>query len=82
MASWGLVTGMLGFSADLGRRTIRFAPQFRTDEFTGFWSHGQGWGTYRHERDGDGELRAVVEVLDGTIAAETIEAPLPVTVVP
>ena len=28
LASWGLLTGMLGFSADLGRRSVRFDPKF------------------------------------------------------
>ncbi len=81
MASWGLLTALLGFSADLGRNRISFDPKFGLDEFSCFWSHGKGWGTYRHERTADGELRAVVEVLHGTLAADHIEAPLPVTVI-
>jgi hypothetical protein len=80
MASWGLVTGMLGFSADLGRRTVRFDPKFQGEEFSCFWSHGRGWGTYRQERDNEGNLHAVVEVLYGTLAADRVEAPVPVTV--
>jgi non-lysosomal glucosylceramidase len=80
LASWGLVTGMLGFSADLGRRAVRFDPKFDVREFSCFWSHGRGWGTYRQERGPDGRLRAVVEVLHGTLGADTVEAPVPVTV--
>jgi hypothetical protein len=71
--------GLLGFSADLGRRTVRFDPKFDLEEFSCFWSHGRGWGTYRQERD-DGTLHAVVEVLHGTLAADHVEAPVPVTV--
>jgi uncharacterized protein (DUF608 family) len=80
MASWALVTGMLGFSADLGRRTVRFDPKFDLEEFSCFWSHGRGWGIYRQQRDHDGTLRAVVEVLHGTLAADHVEAPVPVTI--
>jgi uncharacterized protein (DUF608 family) len=80
LASWALVTGMLGFSADLGRGEISFDPKFGVDEFSCFWSHGRGWGTYRQERDQDGQLRAVVEVLHGVLAAEHVHAPVAVTV--
>jgi hypothetical protein len=81
MASWGLLTAMLGFEADLGRGRIAFRPNFKTDEFTCFWAHGKGWGTYRHERSPDGQLRAVIEVLHGDLTADHIDAPLPVTVI-
>ena len=76
LASWGLLTAMLGFRADLGRRTVQFEPHFPDDEFTCFWAHGLGWGTYRHERGADGELRATIDVLHGTLAADTVIAPL------
>jgi non-lysosomal glucosylceramidase len=80
LASWALVTAMLGFTADLGRRTVRFDPKFDVDQFSCFWSHGKGWGIYRQARDQDGALRAVIEVLQGTLAADHIDAPVPVTV--
>ncbi|HEV8565599.1 MAG TPA: GH116 family glycosyl-hydrolase [Actinoplanes sp.] len=80
LASWALVTGMLGFSADLGRRTVRFDPKIDVREFSCFWSHGRGWGVYRQERDEDGQLRAIVEVLHGTLGADRVEAPVPVSV--
>jgi non-lysosomal glucosylceramidase len=80
MASWALVTGMLGFSPDLGRRTVRFAPKFDVQEFSCFWSHGRGWGVYRQERDADGHPHAVVEVMHGTLGADHVQAPVPVTV--
>jgi uncharacterized protein (DUF608 family) len=76
LASWALVTGMLGFSPDLGRRRVRFDPKFDLEQFSCFWSHGRGWGVYRQERDEDGQLRAVVEVLYGTLAADQIDAPV------
>ncbi|GAA1005177.1 hypothetical protein Aple_036350 [Acrocarpospora pleiomorpha] len=80
LASWALISGMLGFNADLGRGTVTFDPKFAEQEFRCFWSHGQGWGTYRHERAADGALHAVIEVLHGTLGADTVNAPLPVTV--
>jgi non-lysosomal glucosylceramidase len=80
LASWALVTAMLGFSADLGRRSVRFDPKFAVQEFSCFWSHGRGWGIYRQQRDADGQLHAVVEVLHGTLGADHINAPVPVTV--
>jgi uncharacterized protein (DUF608 family) len=80
MASWALLTGMLGFEPDLGRSRVAFRPQFKVDEFTCFWAHGKGWGTYRHERAADGRIQAVIDVLHGSLAAEDVEAPVPVTV--
>lgn len=80
LASWGLITAMLGFSADLGRDRVKFEPKFDTEEFSCFWAHGLGWGTYQHQRDENGTIKAVVEVLHGTLGATHIEAPLPVQV--
>jgi uncharacterized protein (DUF608 family) len=80
LASWGLITGMLGFRADLGRRTVRFEPRFAEKEFSCFWAHGLGWGTYRHQLDADGGLRAVVDVLHGSLGADTVLAPIDVLV--
>ncbi len=81
MASWALLTAMLGFTADLSRGIVRFAPRFTEPEFSCFWSHGKGWGTYTQHRDTDGRMAATVEVIEGTLAADKIHAPVPVTVV-
>lgn len=82
LASWGLITAMLGFTADLGRGRVAFDPKFDTEEFTCFWAHGKGWGVYRHVRDADGRITAVIDVLHGTIGATHIDAPVAVEVNP
>jgi non-lysosomal glucosylceramidase len=73
LASWGLLTGLSGFEADLPAGVVRFAPT--TDgEFTTFWSHGRGWGIYRQWREQDG-LQAEVRVIEGELGAERLETP-------
>lgn len=79
MASFGLLTAMLGFSADLARGVVTFAPR-TAGPLRCFWSHGQGWGTYSQDHDASGELTAAVEVIEGTLGASRIEAPVPVRV--
>ena len=52
LASWGLLTALSGFSCDLTRGMIGFAPRLAGAEFRTFWSVGSGWGTYRQRREG------------------------------
>jgi non-lysosomal glucosylceramidase len=81
LASFGLLTGMLGFSADLARGIVRFDPKFTTSDFTCFWCHGKGWGTYNQRTDESGEVSAEVHVIEGTVGATKIEGPVPIRLV-
>lgn len=74
LASWALLTAYSGFTADLGRGRVRFAPVVEGD-FSTFWSHGKGWGTYTQTVGGDGRLVAVVEVIEGELGTESPETP-------
>lgn len=49
LASWSLLTALSGFSFDLPRGTIGFAPRLHAERWQGFWSVGTGWGVYRQD---------------------------------
>jgi hypothetical protein len=81
LASYGLITAMLGFKVDLPRGVIRFDPKFTGRNFCCFWSHGKGWGGGFKGSDKKGEATAEVLVIEGTLGATRIEAPVPVSVI-
>jgi uncharacterized protein (DUF608 family) len=74
LASWGLLTGLSGFEADLAKSTVTFAPK-ADGPFATFWSHGKGWGTYRQAVGADGKLAAEIIVIEGELGAETLLTP-------
>lgn len=73
LASWALLPAYTGFTADLPHRRVTFAP--RADEYTSFWSHGAGWGTYEQWRDADGTLQARVTVIEGELGTDLPDTP-------
>jgi len=74
LSSFGLLTALLGFAVDLPGGVITFAPQASGD-FSSFWSHGKGWGTYRQRRTEDGDLIAEIEVIEGELGATEVRTP-------
>jgi uncharacterized protein (DUF608 family) len=70
LASYALLTSYSGFRADLGREEVEFSPVVE-GEFTTFWCHGKGWGTYSQYHSANGELVAEVRVLEGELGTST-----------
>ncbi|HIJ72762.1 MAG TPA: hypothetical protein HPP83_01555 [Candidatus Hydrogenedentes bacterium] len=46
MSSYGLLTALSGFTYDVGRGAIGFAPRIHADDFQTFWALDGAWGTY------------------------------------
>ncbi|MBE3584381.1 MAG: hypothetical protein IMX01_09755 [Limnochordaceae bacterium] len=77
MASWGLVVALAGFTFDMARGEMGFAPVQPTadGEFQCFWSTGKGWGVYRQRRDTTtGQIVPEVQVLYGDLAGVRVRA--------
>ncbi|MDI7274499.1 MAG: GH116 family glycosyl-hydrolase [Anaerolineae bacterium] len=67
LASWSLLTALSGFSFDLTRGTIGFAPRLAGAEFRTFWSVDTGWGTYSQRQEGDA-IEALLRLEYGSLA--------------
>ena len=64
MASWGLLTALSGFEADLVRGSVSFEPRINERDFHCFFSTGKSWGVY-HQTVGAEGRETTVEVLGG-----------------
>jgi hypothetical protein len=63
LASYALLPALSGFSCDVGRGMLGFAPHRATGEPVSFlWSHGTAWGVYREDTN-----RASIEILGGRL---------------
>lgn len=51
MASYALLNALSGFSFDLSKKQIGFAPAVKTRPFQCFWSLDSGWGIVRLEKN-------------------------------
>ena len=47
MASWAVLLALSGYQYDGTTGFIAFSPKINTDDFSTFWSSGQGWGSFR-----------------------------------
>jgi non-lysosomal glucosylceramidase len=74
MASWALVPALSGFSCDVDRKVLRFAPAINRDAFRVVFSCGAGWGIYSQEADSAAEVRPSLAVLGGDLDGFTLEA--------
>ncbi|WP_051423506.1 GH116 family glycosyl-hydrolase [Arthrobacter sp. MA-N2] len=74
LASYALLTAYSGFNVDLSKRKVSFAPATDGD-FTSFWSHGLGWGTYEQHVADNGSLSAVITVIEGELGTDAPVTP-------
>ena len=80
MASYAVLLALSGFSADLSRRRLAFAPRLAEGPgraFTTFFSVGTGWGLYRQRFSAGGAARYEIEVRYGEVLLETLSVPEP-----
>ncbi len=71
LASWAVLTALSGYSFDLPRGALGFAPRLGAEDWSAFWSAGSGWGTYAQRRNGQRwEVR--LEVAYGEMALSTL----------
>ena len=72
MASWSALLAGSGFSYSAPDRTIGFAPPFRPEDFSTFFSMGSGWGQFT-QAQGTARLSAVIELQHGTLSCKAID---------
>jgi hypothetical protein len=71
LASWSLLTALLGYSFDVPGRALGFAPRLDADPFQCLWSLDSGWGLYRQCMDGD-QAEIDLSVAYGDLALERL----------
>jgi uncharacterized protein (DUF608 family) len=71
MSSWSLLTALSGFSYDGTKKSIRFGPKIRREDFKCFFSTGTCWGEYR-QRSRRGNTTISVRVLYGELHLDAI----------
>jgi uncharacterized protein (DUF608 family) len=71
LASWSVLTALSGFSFDLSRSAIGFAPRLDGPEFRAFWSTGSGWGSYYHRLE-DEEARVQLRLEYGSLVLQEL----------
>jgi hypothetical protein len=52
LASWGVLTGLMGFELDAPAGRVAFAPRITPEDFRGAFTGAEGWGTYAQRRTG------------------------------
>lgn len=67
LASFALIPSVSGYTCDLYRGILRFAPKVSREDFTGFFSNASGWGLYRQTKEG-----CSIEVLYGQQRIKTV----------
>jgi non-lysosomal glucosylceramidase len=52
MSSWSLLLALSGWEYDGPRKTLRFTPRFKPEDFRSFFAGPEGWGSLRqHKQD-------------------------------
>jgi len=70
MASWAFIPILSGFSCDLSRKRLGFAPKISPNAFRCFWSCGDAWGVFRRQQG-----RTELEVLYGRLELKELALP-------
>lgn len=70
MSSWGVKLALDGFTYDMIKKSIGFAPKMNANDYRTFWSTGMAWGEYSQNID-EGEFS--LSVIDGIQKLSTIK---------
>jgi uncharacterized protein (DUF608 family) len=73
MASWVLLPALSGFSCDVERRHLHFAPVLYQADFRTLFTCGAGWGIYEQTVGASNEVRPSLTVLGGNLQGFTLE---------
>jgi non-lysosomal glucosylceramidase len=76
MASWGVLTSLLGFEYHGPRGHIGFAPRLTPEKFKSPFTAAKGWGSFVQRVNG-GKLSARVEVAWGELRVRSVSLNLP-----
>jgi hypothetical protein len=73
LANWALLPALSGFSCDVDRKVLRFAPAVAADHFRTLFTCGSGWGSYTQSMDDEHTMRPRITVLGGNLDGFAIE---------
>lgn len=73
MASWSVLLALSGFEYDGVAKSMRFAPRYRREDFSTFWSTGNAWGRFELAAN-RGKLTVNYGVLD--LSSLSMDRPL------
>jgi len=76
LASWGCLLAIEGFHSDGPGKTIGFSPRLAPDNFKGFFTTAQGWGSLVQTRRGQQQTNHI-DVKWGRVDLKTLEVELP-----
>ena len=71
MSSWSLLLALSGWEYDGMRQTLRVAPRHTPENFKGFFTGPEGWGSLRQSREGSAQ-RNELSVREGRLAVAEI----------
>jgi len=78
MSSWSLLLAISGFTCDLGKGELHFAPQLAAstdpDRATFLWTTDRAWGTYTQTRNPDNTWTPTLDILGGNLDGIRIHA--------
>lgn len=67
MSSWSLLLALSGWEYDGPRQSLRMTPRHTPDNFRGFFTGPEGWGSVRQSREGAAQ-RNEISVREGRLA--------------
>jgi uncharacterized protein (DUF608 family) len=71
MASWSILLALSGFEYDGVEQFIKFDPKINPENFSAFWSCGNGWGTYKQNVN-----EASIDLTFGYLILQRLDIPL------
>ena len=71
MSSWSLLLALSGWEYDGPRQALRLIPRHTPENFKGFFTGPEGWGSLRQSREGAAQ-RNEISVREGRLALSRI----------
>ncbi|HVV72827.1 MAG TPA: GH116 family glycosyl hydrolase, partial [Verrucomicrobiae bacterium] len=72
MSSWSLLLALSGWHYDAPRGGLQFAPRYQQEQFRGFFSGPEGWGSARQTRSGTRQTNEI-HVSEGSLFLKEIK---------
>ncbi len=76
MASWGVLSAIQDHWYDGPKGVMSFSPRLSSDNFKGFFTSAEGWGSLMQKRDGDNQEN-MVKVKYGLLMLQQIQLSIP-----
>jgi non-lysosomal glucosylceramidase len=76
MSSWSLLLALSGWEYDGPRQALRFTPRHTPEQFKGFFTGPEGWGSLRQSRQGQTQ-RNELQLKEGRLALMELTLAVP-----